>query len=111
VKGPVIIECGSQILLDLEQGWDSWWTSQRAVGSPDLLKRHHPSEMGRGFIPLPEITRKAAKYNVSITAPEAVLGGMDLIDPGFRRKGIKDGRERQDSTLTTLPSKVNASFL
>jgi putative transposase len=40
---------------------DSRWTSQRAVGSLDFLKRHHPSGRKRGIIPLPEQIRKVGK--------------------------------------------------
>ena len=38
---------------------ESPWTSQRAVGSPEFLKRHHPSGRGQGVIPLPEQIRRA----------------------------------------------------
>jgi hypothetical protein len=40
---------------------DSRWTSQRAVGSPEFLKRHHPSGRRQGIIPLPEQIRKVGK--------------------------------------------------
>ena len=40
---------------------DSRWTSQRAVGSPEFLKRHHPSGRQQGTIPLPEQIRKVRK--------------------------------------------------
>ena len=40
---------------------DSRWTSQRAVGSPEFLERHHPSGRRRGIIPLPEQIRKVGK--------------------------------------------------
>ena len=33
---------------------DSRWTSQRAVGSPEFLRRHHPSGRRQAIIPLPE---------------------------------------------------------
>jgi hypothetical protein len=34
--------------------WDSRWTSQRAIGNSGFLRRHHPSGLRRGIIPLPE---------------------------------------------------------
>ncbi len=37
---------------------DSRWTSQRAVGSPEFLRRHHPSGRRQGIIPLPEQIRR-----------------------------------------------------
>ncbi len=40
---------------------DSRWTSQRAVGSPEFLKRYHPSGRQQGTIPLPEQIRKVRK--------------------------------------------------
>jgi len=40
---------------------DSRWTSQRAVGRPEFLKRHHPSGRRQGIIPLPEQIRKVRK--------------------------------------------------
>jgi len=40
---------------------DSRWTSQRAVGSPEFLKRHHPSGRRKGIIPLPEQIQKVRK--------------------------------------------------
>ena len=40
---------------------DSRWTSQRAVGSPEFLKRHHPSGKQQGTILLPEQIRKVRK--------------------------------------------------
>jgi hypothetical protein len=40
---------------------DSGCTNQRAVGSPEFLKRHHPSGRRRGIIPLPEQIRKVGK--------------------------------------------------
>jgi putative transposase len=42
-------------------GRDSRWTSQRAVGSPEFLKRHHPSGRRQGIIPLPEQIRIVRK--------------------------------------------------
>jgi len=33
---------------------DSRWTSQRTVGSSEILNRHHPSGRRQGIIPLPE---------------------------------------------------------
>jgi putative transposase len=38
-------------------GRDSRWTSQRAVGSPEFLRRHDHSGKGGGIIPLPEQIR------------------------------------------------------
>jgi len=38
------------------------WTSQRAIGSPEFLKGHHPSGRRKGIIPLPEQFPKAGKY-------------------------------------------------
>jgi putative transposase len=40
---------------------DSRWTSQGAVGSPEFLKRYHPSGRPQEFIPLPEQIRKLRK--------------------------------------------------
>jgi len=40
---------------------DSRWTSQRAVGSLEFLKRHHPSGRRKGIIPLPEKIEKVGK--------------------------------------------------
>jgi len=40
---------------------DSRWTSQRAVGRSEFLKRHHPSGRRQGIIPLPEQIRKVGK--------------------------------------------------
>ncbi len=40
---------------------DSRWTSQRAVGSPEFLKRRHASGRRQGIIPLPEQIRKVGK--------------------------------------------------
>lgn len=40
---------------------DSRWTSQRAVGSREFLKRHHSSDRRQGIIPLPEQIRKVRK--------------------------------------------------
>jgi len=40
---------------------DSWWTSQRAVGSSEFLKRHYPSGRRQGIIPLPEQIRRFRK--------------------------------------------------
>ena len=37
------------------------WTSQRAVGSPEFLRRHQPTGRGRGIIPLPEQIRRVIK--------------------------------------------------
>jgi putative transposase len=42
-------------------GRDSRWTSQRAVGRPEFLKRHHPSGRRQGIIPLPQQIRKVGK--------------------------------------------------
>jgi hypothetical protein len=42
-------------------GRDFRWTSQRAVGSLDFLKRRHPSGRKRGIIPLPEQIRRFEK--------------------------------------------------
>ena len=40
---------------------DSRWTSQRTVGSSGFLRRHHPSGLRRGIIPLPEQIRRVGK--------------------------------------------------
>jgi putative transposase len=40
---------------------DSRWTSQRAVGSPEFLKRQHASGRRQGTIPLPEQIRRVGK--------------------------------------------------
>jgi putative transposase len=42
-------------------GRDFRWTSQRAVGSPEFLKRHHSSGRRRGIIPLPKQIRRGIK--------------------------------------------------
>jgi hypothetical protein len=42
-------------------GPDFRWTSQRAVGSPEFLKRHCPSGRRHGIIPLPEQIRRVRK--------------------------------------------------
>ena len=42
-------------------GRDSRWTSQRAVGGPEFLRRHHPSGRRQGIIPLPEQIRIVRK--------------------------------------------------
>jgi putative transposase len=48
-------------------GRDSRWTSQRAVGRPEFLRRHNPSSRGRGIIPVPEQIQKVNKSKVSGT--------------------------------------------
>ncbi len=40
---------------------DSRWTSQRAIGSPGFLRRHHPPGLRRGIISLPEQIQKVGK--------------------------------------------------
>jgi putative transposase len=40
---------------------DSRWTSQRAIGSAGFLRRHHPSGLRRGIIPLPEQIQRVGK--------------------------------------------------
>jgi hypothetical protein len=40
---------------------DTRWASQRAVGSPEFLKRYHPSGRRRGIFLLPEQIRRVGK--------------------------------------------------
>jgi putative transposase len=40
---------------------DSRWTSRRAVGSSEFLKRYHPSGRRQGIIPLPEQIQRVRK--------------------------------------------------
>jgi putative transposase len=57
-------------------GRDFRWTSQRAVGSPEFLKRHDPSGRRRGIIPLPDQIQGIMKGKVSGTAfPHLVATG------------------------------------
>jgi putative transposase len=48
-------------------GRDSRWTSQRAVGGPEFLRRHHSSGRRPGIIPLPVDIRKVGKDKVPVS--------------------------------------------